>query len=479
MRARTFLGCLALALVLVLGSSASAMAGRLIVTGHDADLHCAFGGPQCHYVEVAVRYVRGGAPNPSLPVLVLDNAGLQMPQALDDAFGAGAVPRVVMDPRSAEFASAPIDTGRYSAVLIASDQTCGGCDLNIPTPEGNETPDSNAINARAADLGAFFNAGGGIFAASGAAHGDGDAVTGPDTYYSFLPLPLGGAPVSAPFTLTEAGKAIGFEDSINGVGTHDDVNCCATHNSFTNPDPGSALRIAEFDSQGKAETLFAEGVVAGGQIRPPGPIRLSDLPRPVLGKTVNVAVVRGTVRIAVRAGSTAGGGGRAAASQKGLTFVPLTGARQIPVGSFLDTKRGTVRLVSATGSGRKTQSGQFNAGLFQVLQSRKRSAKGLTELRLKGSSFSRCQPSARVRRAGAAQLSRRTIRRLRASARGRFRTRGRHSAATVRGTVWITTDRCDGTLTQVKRGRVAVRDLRRKRTITLRAGKSYLARAPR
>jgi hypothetical protein len=44
--------------------------------------------------------------------------------------------------------------------------------------------------------------------------------------------------------------------------------------------------------------------------------------------------------------------------------------------------------------------------------------------------------------------------------------------------VWITTDRCDGTLTKVTRGKVAVRDLRRRRTITLSAGKSYLARAP-
>ena len=79
--------------------------------------------------------------------------------------------------------------------------------------------------------------------------------------------------------------------------------------------------------------------------------------------------------------------------------------------------------------------------------------------------------------AGAAQLSRRTIRRLRSNAKGRFRTRGRHSAATVRGTVWITADRCDGTLTTVKRGKVAVRDFRRKRTVIVRAGKSYLARA--
>jgi hypothetical protein len=43
----------------------------------------------------------------------------------------------------------------------------------------------------------------------------------------------------------------------------------------------------------------------------------------------------------------------------------------------------------------------------------------------------------------------------------------------------VTVDRCDGTLTKVKRGKVAVRDFRRKRTIVVAAGKSYLARAPR
>ena len=72
------------------------------------------------------------------------------------------------------------------------------------------------------------------------------------------------------------------------------------------------------------------------------------------------------------------------------------------------------------------------------------------------------------------------MRRLSGNANGRFRTRGRHSAATVRGTIWVTADRCDGTLTRVKRGRVAVRDLRRRRTVVVRAGKSYLApRRPR
>ena len=67
---------------------------------------------------------------------------------------------------------------------------------------------------------------------------------------------------------------------------------------------------------------------------------------------------------------------------------------------------------------------------------------------------------------------------MRSNASGRFRTRGRYSAATVRGTIWETIDRCDGTLTKVRRGVVVVRDNRKRRNITVRAGKSYLARAP-
>jgi hypothetical protein len=40
-------------------------------------------------------------------------------------------------------------------------------------------------------------------------------------------------------------------------------------------------------------------------------------------------------------------------------------------------------------------------------------------------------------------------------------------------------DRCDGTLTVVKRGEVVVTDYRRpKRPITLRGGHRYLAKAP-
>ncbi|MGH2847489.1 MAG: hypothetical protein ACRDL0_15975, partial [Thermoleophilaceae bacterium] len=62
---------------------------------------------------------------------------------------------------------------------------------------------------------------------------------------------------------------------------------------------------------------------------------------------------------------------------------------------------------------------------------------------------------------------------------GRFRTHGRNSHATVRGTTWVTVDRCDGTFTRVRDGSVRVRDLVRRRGVTVRAGEGYLARPRR
>ena len=72
---------------------------------------------------------------------------------------------------------------------------------------------------------------------------------------------------------------------------------------------------------------------------------------------------------------------------------------------------------------------------------------------------------------------RRVVRRLWGKDKhSRFRTHGRDSVATVRGTKWVTTDRCDGTRTKVTEGKVLVRDLHRKRSVLVRAGHAYLAR---
>ena len=71
------------------------------------------------------------------------------------------------------------------------------------------------------------------------------------------------------------------------------------------------------------------------------------------------------------------------------------------------------------------------------------------------------------------------MRRLWGDGKGRFRTRGRHGAATVRGTKWLTEDRCTSTKVSVKRGTVLVRDFVKKKNKIVKKGQSYVARATR
>ena len=120
---------------------------------------------------------------------------------------------------------------------------------------------------------------------------------------------------------------------------------------------------------------------------------LAALPPPVLGKSVNVKPVSGIVYVELPPGATLASAASvspfspfALAAQapealtKGRAFVPLTEARQIPVGSTLETADGVVSITTATTASPKgkVQSGDFGAGIFKLLQGRKQ--KGLTEL---------------------------------------------------------------------------------------------------
>jgi hypothetical protein len=278
---------IAVAAFALLALPTSAFAGKLWATGHDADLHCT-GGQQCHYLSQAVSFVRSGAPDPSLKVLVLDSDD----NDLDGDLTTMGVPHDTLDPKGSDWPTRALDVGTYSAILVASDETCGGCDLNFPNGS-SQTPDSDAINARSSDIASFFNAGGGILALAGADNGGGDPST-PNVFYNFVPLPLGGTAVSAPFCLTDVGVALGLEDpsgcpdASKHTGTNNDINCCATHNSFDTPPEGSAVQVAETDNAGKAETLVAEGTIEGGAIKRPTTTSVVCDPSAVPGGTPTV-----------------------------------------------------------------------------------------------------------------------------------------------------------------------------------------------
>jgi hypothetical protein len=190
------------------------------------------------------------------------------------------------------------------------------------------------------------------------------------------------------------------------------------------------------------------------KVTPPAPVAG---PAPQLGKTVVAEPTQGTVRV------TAPGAAR--------SYV-LRSEQKVPVGSTFDTRDGRVVVTSALPGGH-TQDGKFWGGFFKVKQSRSRSLGGVTTLELRGSLS--CSSATRAQAAATKKKAKR--RSLWGSDRGgRFRTRGRNATATVRGTVWHTTDSCEGTRVTVQSGVVSVRDSVRRRTVTVRRGHTYLAR---
>ena len=104
-----------------------------------------------------------------------------------------------------------------------------------------------------------------------------------------------------------------------------------------------------------------------------------------------------------------------------------------------DTRKGAMRLISgSSGSSQPaataTQTAVFSEGLFTIRQ--KRGAKAVMNLILGGGNFGVCRGGGSAQSVGA--TPRRPVRRLWGSGKGRFSTRARYSAATVRGTRWLT-----------------------------------------
>jgi Right handed beta helix region len=143
--------------------------------------------------------------------------------------------------------------------------------------------------------------------------------------------------------------------------------------------------------------------------------------------------------------------------------VPLKEGQTIPVGSIVDATNGKVTLTSINKAGEE-QTAVFYGGKFLVVQ---KDGSGLVVLKLRGELS--CAGTS-------ATTSGKKGRKLWGSGHGNFRTEGNSGSATVRGTIWLTEDRCGGsTFFKVKRGVVSVRDFAAGKTISLPAGKSYLA----
>jgi hypothetical protein len=149
----------------------------------------------------------------------------------------------------------------------------------------------------------------------------------------------------------------------------------------------------------------------------------------------------------------------------------LTKGASIPIGATVDTTAGTVTIESVSPTG-VVQHAQFHGGVFKLEQP----SSGVTELVMKGGNFGVCSTKG-TRRTQAASPKTTVVRVLWGNGHGSFTTEGRYAAATVRGTVWQTQDRCDGTRVYVQTGAVSVLDRTLNKTVTVTAGHSYLAKS--
>jgi hypothetical protein len=177
---------------------------------------------------------------------------------------------------------------------------------------------------------------------------------------------------------------------------------------------------------------------------------------PVAGETVVAAKAKGTVRVKLPGSSH---------------FFVLQDKTQLPVGTTFDTSKGNSRVslfAAQSNIPGRTKKAWFYQGQFKFTQTHGK--KPVATLAMNGAL--KCGGKANA----SAALRKAKKRRLWGDGKGRFRTKGKHSAATVVGTKWLVQDTCSGTLTRVVRGVVKVRDFKKRKTVTVRAGHSYFAR---
>ena len=219
------------------------------------------------------------------------------------------------------------------------------------------------------------------------------------------------------------------------------------------PPKGVVISGTTGGGKGTGTPIGSSGVLASQTIA---------LPPPQLAVTGNLTPISGEVLVKLPGSPI---------------FIALTAARQVPFGTIVNAINGRVS-VTTIGPHGGLQTMTFFGGEFKLTQGRN----GLVVATLTGGDFSVC-PTARERshlaRTSSKHASRKhVVRKLWAEGHGSYSTKGSYAAGAVLGTRWLTEDRCDGTVIHVATDRVAVTNLVKHRHLTVKAGHTYLAKAP-
>lgn len=206
---------------------------------------------------------------------------------------------------------------------------------------------------------------------------------------------------------------------------------------------------------------------------------LASLPGPVVGETVNLVPCGANATVKLP-------------DQSKFRNVGLP--EQVEVGTVVNTRRTPVVMVSATGQATAssqltatteegavgfelaavtgegaTRTARFQDGKFRIVQ--KKTGRAVTEARMTGR-LRGCGDGDKRPPQGRGRV-------VQGEGEGLHRIRGQLASATIRGTEWKVTDRCDGSSeVKVREGEVKVRDLVKKSSELLKSGESALIEKP-
>ena len=169
-------------------------------------------------------------------------------------------------------------------------------------------------------------------------------------------------------------------------------------------------------------------------------------------------------------------------------YGPFNGLQKFPVGSVLDTRGGKARVTAATGNlGDTTEdnSVEFFEGLIKLKQSALTNSPMNAKLIQKLSCGKGGGKSASAGKASGpvATTAAKRRRRVWGSGSGSYSTSGSGGTGSVRGTLWLTKDTCEGTFFKVPAAQptpgphgITVHDKDLNKNVNLGPGQSYFAR---
>ena len=206
-------------------------------------------------------------------------------------------------------------------------------------------------------------------------------------------------------------------------------------------------------------------------VAPPAPPASPAAPQPAIGRDGVARAVRGSVTVRLP------GTDEFVSLDRGVP-------QELPVGSQVDTRRGAVSIrIREGGTAGPTRNVVVSRGVFTFQQNVRKGKPTLTDIRLSqplACGASR-KEAAKKRRARVPRTRSRTVRVSVAKTkqrrkRGVVRTRSRYITGTARGTSWSASDTCRYSRVKVFRGVVGVRNLVTRRTVTVRAKRTYIVR---